>query len=65
MTNAGPSSFFARNAGRYGMAQAMGKNLCGMCGFEAMYTCRITGTRLCSRACYRAHDQTKLKGLKR
>ena len=27
--------------------QAMGKNLCSMCGFEAPYTCRITGMRLC------------------
>jgi hypothetical protein len=27
--------------------QAMGKNLCSMCGFDAPYTCRITGLRLC------------------
>mmetsp|Transcript_38643 Transcript_38643/g.62286 ORF Transcript_38643/g.62286 Transcript_38643/m.62286 type:complete len:162 (+) Transcript_38643:74-559(+) len=46
-------------------AHAEGRHLCSMCGFASAYTCRITGMRLCSKTCYRAHDQTKLKGLKR
>ena len=45
-------------------AHAKGKRLCSICGFDAPYTCRITGMLLCSKACFRAHDQTRLKGVR-
>lgn len=45
-------------------AHAKGKRLCSICGFDAPYTCRITGMLLCSKACFRAHEQTRLKGVR-
>mmetsp|Transcript_46400 Transcript_46400/g.110561 ORF Transcript_46400/g.110561 Transcript_46400/m.110561 type:complete len:165 (+) Transcript_46400:114-608(+) len=39
-----------------------GLHLCSVCGFEAPYTCRVTGMRLCSKGCIKVHGQTHLKG---